>query len=34
MRLDKQLSLLGFLISIYISVDEELILVKYVYKKL
>ena len=32
MRLDKQLSLLGFLISIYISVDEELILVKHVYQ--
>jgi Retroviral aspartyl protease len=32
MRLDRQLTLLGFLISVYISVDEELILVKYVYQ--
>ena len=31
MRLDRQLTLLGFLVSVYISVDEELILVKYVY---
>jgi len=32
MKLDRQLTLLGFLISVYISVDEELILVKYVYQ--
>ena len=32
MRLDRQLTLLGFLISVYIFVDEELILVKYVYQ--
>ena len=32
MRLDRQLTLLGFLIFVYISVDEELILVKYVYQ--
>ena len=32
MRLDRQLTLLGFLISVYISVDEKLILVKYVYQ--
>ena len=31
-KLDRQLTLLGFLISVYISVDEELILVKYVYQ--
>ena len=31
MRLDRQLTLLGFLISVYIFVDEELIFVKYVY---